>query len=39
MTDLNPIMDNKGNYTKPQTEINDNPFVNKAKNGGIMGAL
>ena len=39
MMEMNPIMDNKGNYTKPQTEINDNPFVHKAKNGGIMGVL
>ena len=39
MMEMNPIMDNKGKYTTPQTEINDNPFVNKAKNGGIMGVL
>jgi hypothetical protein len=39
MMEMNPIMDNKGNYTTPQTEINDNPFVNKAKNNGIMGVL
>jgi hypothetical protein len=39
MMEMNPIMDNKGKYTTPQTEINDNPFVNKAKNSGIMGVL
>ena len=39
MMEMNPIMDNKGNYTKPQTEINDNPFVKNAKDGGIMGIL
>ena len=39
MMEMNPIMDNKGNYTKPQTEINDNPFIKNAKDGGIMGIL
>ena len=39
MMEMNPIIDNKGKYTTPQTEINDNPFVNKAKNSGIMGVL
>ena len=36
---MNPIMDNQGNYTKPQTGINDNPFIKNAKDGGIMGIL
>jgi hypothetical protein len=36
---MNPIMDNQGNYTKPQTEINDNPFIKKAKNEGILSIL
>ena len=36
---MNPIMDNQGNYTKPQTGINDNPFINKAKNEGILSIL
>tara|TARA_R100001224_G_C4013080_1_gene146791 strand:- start:1184 stop:1405 length:222 start_codon:yes stop_codon:yes gene_type:complete len=39
MMDMNPIMDNKGNYTKPQTEINDNPFTKKSQGSGIMGVL
>ena len=25
--EYNPVMDNKGNYTKPQKQINQNPFT------------
>ena len=39
MTDLNPIMGNDGKYTQPQTGINDNPFINKGKNEGILSIL
>ena len=39
MTDMNPVMGNDGKYTQPQTGINDNPFINKAKNGGILSIL
>ena len=39
MMQMNPIMDNQGNYTEPQTGINDNPFINKGKNEGILSIL
>ena len=39
MMQMNPIMDNQGNYTQPQTGINDNPFINKGKNEGILSIL
>ena len=33
--EYNPIMDNQGNYTEPQKQINQNPFQNNKS--GIMG--
>ena len=33
--EYNPVMDNKGNYTKPQKQINQNPFTDNKS--GIMG--
>ena len=36
---MNPIMDNQGKYTTPQTSMNDNPFLKQAKEGGIMSVL
>ena len=35
----NPVMGNDGKFTDPQKGINDNPFVQNAKNKGIMGVL
>ena len=36
---MNPIMNNQGKYTAPQTSMNDNPFLKQAKEGGIMSVL
>ncbi len=33
--EYNPVMDNQGNYTEPQKQINQNPFQNNKS--GIMG--